>query len=303
MKTAGHIATLIKHGAKDFRVRQNAIDIVVGRGVEPKDYIGEIKALFEWTQQNIRYTKDTVHVEVLHSAWRMLELQAGDCDDFSILLGAMLEAIGHPVRLVLTGPDPLKPRIFSHVYVEVFCKGRWIPLDATMPYAMGWAPHALVRKVIEIHRRQNMLADDMELQGIDAAMVVPDWLRGLIRAVRREAITPRDPRVRSLWNLLRQRQLLRRSPWLRAALMRIWQGVPARPRPHTTRKLIYRLRRWGILPSRRVSVVQPGTTIVRDHRLKALRPVALRRVATARPARMTPVRAVRMQPVGRGARR
>ncbi len=116
LRTVEHIVELIKQGAKDFHVRQTAIDILVQRAVNPKDYLGEIKALFEWVQQNVRYTRDTVRVEVLHSAHRMLELRAGDCDDMAILLGAMLESIGHPVRLVLSGPDPLKQDLF-HPYL------------------------------------------------------------------------------------------------------------------------------------------------------------------------------------------
>ena len=117
LRTVGHMMVLIRAGAKDFYVRQKAIDILLERGVKPKDYLGEIKALFEWVQRNVRYTKDPFRVEVLHSARRMLELRAGDCDDMSILLSAMLESIGHPVRLVLSGPDPLRPRLFSHVYL------------------------------------------------------------------------------------------------------------------------------------------------------------------------------------------
>ncbi|MGH6636618.1 MAG: transglutaminase-like domain-containing protein, partial [Gammaproteobacteria bacterium] len=124
LKTVQHIIDLLKRGAKDFYIRQTAIDILLQRGVKPKDYLGEIKALFEWVQQNVRYTKDTFRVEVLHSPRRMLQLRAGDCDDMAILLGAMLESIGHPARLVLTGPDPLKPDVFSHIYLEVFHKGR-----------------------------------------------------------------------------------------------------------------------------------------------------------------------------------
>src|SRR5918999_5093241 len=124
-RTVEHIKALIQEGARDFYVRQRAIDILLERRVKPKDYLGEIKALFEWVQRNVRYTKDPFRVEVLHSARRMLELRAGDCDDMSILLGAMLEAIGHPVRLVLAGAYPLRPRLFSHVYLEVYHKGRW----------------------------------------------------------------------------------------------------------------------------------------------------------------------------------
>ena len=169
LKTVEHIRDLIKQGAKDFHVRQTAIDILLQRAVKPKDYLGEIKALFEWVQQHVRYTKDTFRIEVLHSAKRMLKLRAGDCDDMAILLGAMLEAIGHPVRLVITGADPLRQDLFSHIYLEVFHKGRWIPLDATMPYPMGWAPRTLVKKIIAIERRPNMMSEDMELQGIGAS--------------------------------------------------------------------------------------------------------------------------------------
>lgn len=152
-KTLKYIKALIRAGAKDFYVRQKAIDILLAKNVQPKDYLGEIKALFEWVQHNIRYTKDPFRVEMLHSASRMLQLRAGDCDDITILLGAMLESIGHPVRLVLTGPDPNRPRLFTHIYLEVNYKGRWISLDATMPYPMGWTPKTFVKKVFPIERK------------------------------------------------------------------------------------------------------------------------------------------------------
>lgn len=98
LATVEHVIDLIKRGAKD--------------------YVGEIKALFEWVQRNVRYTRDPCRVEVLHLPRRMLALRAGDCDDMSILLGAMLEAIGHSVRVVLTGSNPLAPTTFTHIYIE-----------------------------------------------------------------------------------------------------------------------------------------------------------------------------------------
>jgi hypothetical protein len=301
LKTAAHMGRLIAEGAKDFRVRRAAIDVLIRHGVRPKDYLGEIQALFEWVQRHIRYTRDTVRVEVLHSARRMLELRAGDCDDFSILLGALLESVGHPVRLVLTGPDRRKPRLFSHVFLQAFCQGRWISLDATMPYPIGWAPRAPVRKVIAIHRRSNMPADDRDLQGLGAA-AVPDWLRGLIRSVRREALTPKDARVKSLWDLLRGRQLLDRDPWVKSLLRRCWQGLAARQRPRTTRRLVAQLRAWSILPPRRTAPSGPPSIHTTIRTVQPMRRVVMRRVAAARPARLRPVRAVRMRPVGRGGR-
>ena len=102
MTTAAHVGRLIRDGAGDFYVRQKAIDILMERGVPAKDYLGEIDALFRWVQRHVRYTKDPFRIEVLHSARRMLELKAGDCDDMTIVLGALIKSVGHPVRIVLT---------------------------------------------------------------------------------------------------------------------------------------------------------------------------------------------------------
>ncbi len=149
-KTVEHIGRLIRDGVRDFYVRQKAIDILLAQRVPPKDYLGEINALFRWVQRHVRYTKDPFRVEVLHSPRRMLELRAGDCDDMTILLGALIKSVGHPVRVVLTGPDGRRPDLFSHIYLEAQHRGQWIPLDATMPYPMGWSPRAPVRRVLSI---------------------------------------------------------------------------------------------------------------------------------------------------------
>lgn len=149
-QTVGYIVHLIKEGAKDFCVRQKAIDILIENRVRPKDYPGEIRTLFEWVKNNVRYTRDIYRVELLHSARRMLDLRAGDCDDMTILLSTMLKAVGHPVRLVLVGFNPARKKLFSHIYLEAFCRGSWIPLDPTMNRPMGWAPPADHKRVFAV---------------------------------------------------------------------------------------------------------------------------------------------------------
>ena len=58
---------MIPAGAKDFYVRQKAIQIFRAYGVRPKDRLGEVSALFDWVRRNIRYTRDIFRVELLHS--------------------------------------------------------------------------------------------------------------------------------------------------------------------------------------------------------------------------------------------
>ncbi|MBD9356770.1 transglutaminase-like domain-containing protein [Methylomonas albis] len=294
LQTVEQVCELIKTGAKDFTVRQSAIDILLQRAVKPKDYLAEIKALFEWVQQNIRYTKDTFRVEVLHSARRMLQLRAGDCDDMTILLGAMLEAIGHPVRLVLSGANPARPDQFSHIYLEVLYRGQWIPLDATMPHAMGWSSQAAVKKIVPLPRAV-AATDSVTLHGLDANPDVSSLIPDLLRAISHEAFKPNDPRIKTLWHMLKRRQLLQKSAWLQAVLRRIWrQGLAAKPRPHLANRLERLLRDWRLLVPDTVSttpkpVMAPAT-------MQALRPVALKPVGSVRPVKMQAMRAVELPP-------
>ncbi|WNG88145.1 transglutaminase-like domain-containing protein [Mycobacterium sp. ITM-2016-00317] len=257
--TLEQIRSFILDGAKDFTVRRRVVDILMAQRVRARDYLGEVKALFEWVQSNVRYTRDPHRVELLHSARRMLELRAGDCDDMTILLGAMLQSIGHPVRIVVVGPDPKRPNLFTHVYPEVQFRGRWIALDATVPHPMGWRPRAIVKKVISLRRRPVMSLHDFD-DGLGQSYGAED----LIEAVRTSGLQPRDPRVKSAWDQLRSRGILARELWVRRLLVRLWrQGLPPGNRPRSAARLDVAIRSPG--PSGYETPVAPahypGTTV------------------------------------------
>ena len=148
--SAGLIAKLIREGSRDFYVRQRAIEIFREAGAPPKDRWAEVCALFHWVRNNVRYTRDIFRMELLHTPRRMLELRAGDCDDMTILLGAMLVSTGHPVRLALTGFRRKRPHSYSHIYPEVNVRGNWIALDATMGEPIGWAPPELWKQICPV---------------------------------------------------------------------------------------------------------------------------------------------------------
>ncbi|WP_460358202.1 transglutaminase-like domain-containing protein [Mycobacterium sp. ZZG] len=239
--TVERIRSFILDGAKDFTVRRRVVDILRAQRIRARDYLGEIKALFEWVQSNIRYTRDPHRVELLHSARRMLELRAGDCDDMTILLGAMLQSIGHPVRIVVIGPNPRRPNLFTHVYPEVRFRGRWIAVDATVPHPMGWKPRAIVKKVISLQRRPGMSLHDVD-DGLGQSYGAAD----LVEAVRTTGLQPRDPRVKEVWHALRARGMLSRDLWVRRLLLRLWrQGLPPGNRPRSAGRLDAVIRGWS----------------------------------------------------------
>ncbi|MEU7577028.1 transglutaminase-like domain-containing protein [Streptomyces sp. NPDC041068] len=245
-RTVWHMRSLILQGGKDMTVRRRAVGLLKERGVRPKDYLGEIRALFEWVRRTVRYTRDPHRVELLHSARRMLQLRAGDCDDMTILIGALLQSVGHQVRIVLVGPDADRPGLFTHVYPEAEYRGRWIALDATMPHPMGWAPDSPVKKVVPLRTRNrtrkgrvmNAMAVDGTLGQLPAGPAAE-----LVAAVRREGLPARDPRVRAVWAGLRAQGQLGRDPWVSQVLRRIWRtGLQPAYRPRTAARLAAALR-------------------------------------------------------------
>lgn len=150
--TARMIADMIREGAKDFCVRQTAIDIFCKYGARPKDRLAEVCAILDWVKRNIRFTRDIFRVELLHTPRRLLQLRAGDCDDFTILLGALLMSTGHPVRLALVGFQPNKPHRYTHIYPEVNVWGRWLAIDGTVKWPLGWSPPALWKRICAIEK-------------------------------------------------------------------------------------------------------------------------------------------------------
>lgn len=128
-------------GGADPVVIDAATRIVRAAGVAGHDALGEIKALFEFCRDQVRYTRDPVGVELLQTPTRILRTRSGDCDDKSTLLAALLRAIGHPARVAFRAiaANPLFPGAYSHVYVVVTHGGKKIALDPTPPRSrVGW---------------------------------------------------------------------------------------------------------------------------------------------------------------------
>ena len=89
------------------------------------------KAIFYFVRDNFDYVGDPVNYEYIKSAKESLSSKALDCDDFSVLLANLEEAVGVDAEFVF---------IPGHVYVKIYLpdarKGykqpdNWIYLDAT----------------------------------------------------------------------------------------------------------------------------------------------------------------------------
>lgn len=110
-----------------------------------KDWEKELVALFNWIRANVRYTRDPSNTDLFSAPEQTLLMKAGDCDDYTSVLGALLMSSGQLVRarVIQTTDAPS----FNHIYLLTNPagdgKGKWVPLDASVAKPAGWeAPGA-----------------------------------------------------------------------------------------------------------------------------------------------------------------
>lgn len=112
-----------------------------------RDQLSEVDALFSFVRDHVRYVRDVRGVETLATPTKTIELLAGDCDDQSTLLAALLESIGYPTRFVIAGYNGSP--YYAHVYLQALTREGWVNLDPTEDHAVGWAPANATRIWIE----------------------------------------------------------------------------------------------------------------------------------------------------------
>jgi hypothetical protein len=137
-------AVMGNEGVASAEIRRQALTIV--QGVPSRDQQGEIAAVLQWVKSNIAFRGEWA--ETVQTPLVTLQLRAGDCDDQSTLMAALLGSLGYKTRFKTVAADPSAPYAFSHVYIEIFQRktGQWIGLDSTVPQSFpGWQPPRIFR--------------------------------------------------------------------------------------------------------------------------------------------------------------
>lgn len=126
---------------KERLVKSTAKNIVAA--VPTNDYLGQIKHVVGWVRRNLRYCRDIYGVEELTSPYRVLyNIQAGknthssDCDDFAMLIAALLRSLGFRTRLEAVAV--MSPR-YDHARTAVFIGGDWCVIEGTKNVPVGYA--------------------------------------------------------------------------------------------------------------------------------------------------------------------
>jgi transglutaminase-like putative cysteine protease len=164
-KTLDHMIRLARRDARTPDVRTLAKKLSThceGMTDVQKEFC-KVKAAFDWVVDNIDYKFDHQHVtewadvknpattEFLIAPKHQLGVLVGDCDDMSMMLAAILGAMGFKVKykvIAWRGQD------FTHVYVEVLMPNaageyRWFPMDPVAGNSgFAWEKSPVIRKKV-----------------------------------------------------------------------------------------------------------------------------------------------------------
>jgi len=113
----------------DAKVKEHA-RAAVGRETDPWKKAQRIE---KWVRNNMRVVNFT---EAMASADHVARTLEGDCTEFAMLTAAMCRAAKVPARVAIGfvyGEDDKRgPFLGYHMWTEVFVRGGWVPLDATL---------------------------------------------------------------------------------------------------------------------------------------------------------------------------
>jgi transglutaminase-like putative cysteine protease len=132
-ETVKIMCRMLEHSKADLELRHLALQLI--EHVNSHSHDDEIEVLHNFVRDNIRYVMDIYDLETIAIPSYTLALGQGDCDDQSLLLAALLRAIGIPTMFVTASYNASKND--EHVYVWCSIDDREYHLDPTlkdMPY-------------------------------------------------------------------------------------------------------------------------------------------------------------------------
>lgn len=113
-------------------VRELALSLV--KYLPSKSYKREVAAIHAYVYNNIRYVRDVRGVETLQTPIQTIRIGQGDCDDHTMIVAALLEAIGHKTRIVAVGS---KPNTYQHVFAQTKIGTKWVAVETTENWPIG----------------------------------------------------------------------------------------------------------------------------------------------------------------------
>lgn len=113
--------------------------------IDRTDATTTIRDMYDLARKAIRYELDPLGIEQVQGIDALLTRKRGDCDDYSVFLGALGIAMDFPTRITVARRKGRKQ--FHHVFPEFFIQRKWRPIDATVDNPPGTYPSQIATSV------------------------------------------------------------------------------------------------------------------------------------------------------------
>jgi transglutaminase-like putative cysteine protease len=149
-----YMKDLIIKSDRDRIVKTTARTII--QPLDPRDHAGQVKAIVAWVRRKFKYVRDiygteelTDPVRILYNIQQGINSHSSDCDDFAVLISALLRSIGFRTRLEAVGVDS---PYYNHARLSVFLDGKWQGIEGTKNTPVGYSqpsvPQIMVVEVV-----------------------------------------------------------------------------------------------------------------------------------------------------------
>lgn len=148
-ETIEQMHRLVREAKTDPKFRELALWLT--RDGDPrrdwKNYEAELENAVERLRKVVTYRRDPHQVEWVQSPWHTLRIGAGDCDDMSVLIAAVMGATGARYRFVTFKANRMLPSEWTHVLPEILVPGKgWIAVDMSVMQPNGFRPRGYPEK-------------------------------------------------------------------------------------------------------------------------------------------------------------
>ena len=170
------ILALIRENKTNPKIRSIAIGILRANNISGTDYPNAIKAVANWVHKRMKFVRDPYKTDIMYPPLEnIMQLGAGDCEDFTATTGSLLESLGIPVKVVVVSKTG---KIWDHVFLRagypVDNPVHWVSVDTTVYPPSGREIPYVKQKIYNPGGKVSLGSPDGDLIDTLENMIAPD---------------------------------------------------------------------------------------------------------------------------------
>jgi hypothetical protein len=132
------LRSIIKEYREHPTIHAFAVRILRQGGARARDYAQQARIIHGWVQRNLLFVHEAG--DMFTCPDRVLFQGGGDCDCHTAVVGSLLETVRIPANIVVLRRNGRGFHVYAEAKIPPNGRGRWVPMETTLPVPMGWDP-------------------------------------------------------------------------------------------------------------------------------------------------------------------